>query len=256
MPISAPIFKPIAQEGAGIPLYRNVMRRLLSAIESRALAPGAVLPSERVLASQFDISIGTLRQAVGELVAEHILVRRQGRGTFVAHHNAERFLFQFFHVERADGLREVPELETISFERGRLDDEAADALMTRAGEPSITIENRLRLQGRPVVLDRLILPSAMFKGLTETRLRARPSTIYRFYQDEFGITVARALERVRAVAADRHVARHLGVLLGSPMLQVRRTALSVSDKPIEYRVSTIHTGVHEYVQTLSRPTER
>ena len=250
--VAAPAFRPIAQEGAGIPLYRVVMRRLLGAIESGALAPGAALPSERVLASQFEVSIGTLRQAVGELVAEHILVRRQGRGTFVAHHNAERFLFQFFHVERIDGLREVPELETLSFERGRLDEEAADALSTRPGEPAILIENRLRLQGRPVVLDRLTLPAAMFRGLTEARLRSRASTIYRFYQDDFGITVTRALERARAVAADRHVARHLGVPLAAPMLQVRRTALSIGDKPVEYRVSTIHTSLHEYVQTLSR----
>ncbi|MDH5538698.1 MAG: GntR family transcriptional regulator [Rhizobacter sp.] len=253
MPTASPSFQPVAQQGIGQPLYRVVMRRLLGAIESGDLEPGTALPSERVLASQFEVSIGTLRQAVGELVAGHILVRRQGRGTYVAQHNAERFLFQFFHVERTDGLREVPELETLSFERGHLDEEQADALQTRAGSAAITIENRLRLQGRPVVLDRLTLPAAMFKGLTESRLRSRPSTIYRFYQDEYGITVARALERVRAVAADRHVARQLGVVPGAPMLQVRRTALSIGDKPVEYRVSTISTGLHEYVHSLTRP---
>lgn len=252
MPAVAAAFEPIAQDGAGLPLYRVVMRRLLQAIEAGALPPGATLPSERVLASQFQVSIGTLRQAVGELVAEHILLRRQGRGTFVAHHTTERFLFQFFHVERSDGLREAPEVETVTLERGAADDEVATALGMRAGEPVFTVENRLRLQGRPVVLDRLSLPAVLFKGLTETRLRARPSTLYRYYQDQFGVTVVRALERLSAVAADRHVARLLGVPVGQPMLQVRRTALSFGDKPVEYRVSSVHTAAHDYVQMLSR----
>jgi GntR family transcriptional regulator len=252
-PPAASLFHPIAHEGAGSPLYRLVMRRLLGAIESGALPPGAALPNERELASRFGVSIGTLRQAVGELVAAHILLRRQGRGTFVARHNDERFLFQFFHVERADGLREVPELQTLAFERGRLDDEAAEALAMRTGAPSILIDNVLRLQGRPVVLDRLTLPASLFKGLTEARLRARTSTIYRLYQDAFGITVTRALERARAVPADRQVARVLGVAPGTPMLQVRRTAVTFGDRPVEYRVSTIHTAQHEYVQTLSGP---
>ena len=69
------------------------------------------------------MSIGTLRKAVDELVAEHMLVRRQGRGTFVATHSADRFLFQFFHVEARDGLREAPEVDLVSFERLRCDEE-------------------------------------------------------------------------------------------------------------------------------------
>ena len=186
-------------------------------------------------------------------MAEHILARRQGRGTFVATHNADRFLFQFFHVERSDGRRDVPQVETLSFERTRLDDEAAAALAVRSGEPAIQIENRLTLQGRPVLHDRLTLPAAMFKGLTEKRLRERPSTIYHLYQTEFGITVVRALERVRALAADRSTARVLGVAPGAAVLQVRRTALTFNDKPVEYRVSTLHSAQHEYVNLVSRP---
>ena len=114
-----------------MPLYRAVKRALLRAIEDGTLAPGATLPSEAALAAGFGVAIGTLRQAVGELVAEHVLVRRQGRGTFVATHSAERFLFQFFHVERGDGLRQSPQVELIGFERGRLDDEAVFYLRSR-----------------------------------------------------------------------------------------------------------------------------
>src|SRR3954464_5405598 len=121
MPAS-PHFAAIAPEAAGMPLYRVVKRALLQAIEGGTWAPGSTLPSETELALAFGVSIGTLRKAVDELSAEHILVRRQGRGTFVATHSPDRFLFQFFHVERADGLREAPSVKLLSFDRVKLDD--------------------------------------------------------------------------------------------------------------------------------------
>jgi len=250
---SATLFAPIAPDAGGAPLYRVAKRALLQAIEAGHCPAGSALPSETALAAAFGISIGTLRHAVDELVAEHILARRQGRGTYVATHDADRFLFQFFHVERSDGRREAPQVETLSFERTRLDDEAAAALSLKPGEPAIQIENRLSLQGRAVVHDRLTLPALLFKGLTEKRLRERPSTIYHLYQTGFGITVVRALERVRAVAADRTAARLLGIAPGAPVLQIRRTALTFNDKPVEYRVSTLHSAQHEYVNLVSRP---
>lgn len=252
--VIAPAFEPIVPGTAGGPLYRRVKLVLLRAIESGRYAAGCALPSEGELAAALRVSIGTLRHAVDELVAEHILVRRQGRGTFVALHNTDRFLFQFFHVERSDGLRQVPQVELVSFERTRLDEDAAQALGVAPGEPAFQIENRLRLQQRAVIYDRLLLPTLLFKGLTEKRFRERPSTIYHLYQTEFGITVTQARERARAVAADRGVARVLGVPPGTPVMQVRRTALTFGERPVEYRISTINTAYHDYVRLLSRPT--
>lgn len=249
-----PLFTTLAPD-AGEPLYRTAKRALLAAIEDGRQPPGARLPNEAALAAAFGVAVGTLRQAVGELVAEHILLRHQGRGTFVATHSAERFLFQFFNVERRDGVRDAPVVDLISLERGRLDEEEAEALHLRPGDAAWLVENRLRLQGRAVVHDRLALPMALFKGLTERRLRERPGTLYRLYQDAFGITVLRALERARAVAADIAIARALGVAPGTPMLQLRRTALSFGDRRVEYRVSTVNTALHDVVQMLSRPAE-
>ena len=249
-------FRAIAPGAAGAPLYREVKRALLRAIEAGTCQPGHTLPSETALAGALGVSIGTLRKAVDELVAEHLLVRRHGRGTFVATHGVDRFLFQFFHVERRDGLREVPEVDLVSFERLRCDDEPAQALGLRAGDPVIQVENRLRLQGRAVVYDRLTLPATLFRGLTEKRLRERPGTLYQYYQSEFGITVLRALERARATAADRAAARVLGVAAGLPVMQVDRTALSFGDRPVEHRVSIVDTRHHDYVNLLSKPPGR
>ncbi len=236
-----------------MPLYRVVKRSLLGAIESGRCPPGQALPSETLIAAAMGVSIGTLRRAVDELAAEHILVRRQGRGTFVATHHPSRFLFQFFHVERADGLREAPRVDLVSFERVRATDEAAQALNLRPGDAVIQIENRLQLQGRAVIYDRLTLPATLFKGLTEKRFRERPGTIYQLYQSDYAITVVRALERARACGADRHTVRVLGLAPGEPVLQVLRTALTFGDRPVEHRVSTLDTTHHDYVQLLSRP---
>ena len=251
--LTAPVFEPIAPESAGMPLYRVVKRSLLQAIESGSCPPGETLPSETEIAGAMGVSIGTLRRAVDELAAEHILVRRQGRGTFVATHGTDRFLFQFFHIERADGRREAPVVDLVSFERLRAEDEPASALQLRPGDPVIQIENRLRLQGSAVIHDRLTLPSTLFKGLTEKRFRERPGTIYQLYQSDFGITVLRASERARAATADRHVVQVLGLAAGTPVVQVRRTALTFGDRPVEFRVSNINTAHHDYVNVLSRP---
>lgn len=248
-------FAAIAPASAGMPLYRVVKRALLGAIEAGSYAPGSALPSESELAAAFGVSIGTLRKAVDELAAEHIVVRRQGRGTYVATHNAGRFLFQFFHIERSDGLRVAPQVELVRFERLRADEVAAQALGLRAGDSVIQFENRLLLQGRAVVHDCIVLAASLFKGLTERRLRERAGTIYRFYQSDFGITVVRAVERARAGAADRASARVLGIAPGVPVMHVHRTALTFGDRPVEYRHSTIDTTHHDYVNLLTRPAQ-
>jgi GntR family transcriptional regulator len=249
---TAPVFEAIAPEAAGMPLYRVVKRSLLNAIESGSCAPGETLPSETQIAGAMGVSIGTLRRAVDELAAEHILVRRQGRGTFVATHHTDRYLFQFFRVEREDGLREAPVSDLLSFERVRAEDEPARALQLRPGDPVLQIESRVLLQSSAVLYERLTLPSALFKGLSEKRLRERPGTIYQLYQSDFGISVLRAKERARAGIADRQAMRVLGLAAGQPVMQVRRTALTFGDRPVEFRLSIINTAHHDYVNVLSR----
>jgi GntR family transcriptional regulator len=247
----------LPENGSG-PLYRLVKRALLRLLESGRYGPGQALPSEAEISTTLGVSIGTLRKAVDELVHEHVLVRRQGKGTFVAMHSSDRFLFQFFHVEPRDTSdideREYPVVHTLRFERLRADELEAQALHIKAGEPVFRIFNRLRLQERPVVFDRISISAALFKGLTEKRFIDRPSTVYNLYQTDYGITVLRAHERVRAAAASAEAASVLGLKTGQPVLEVHRVALTFGDKPVEYRVSTVNTAAHDYVSMLSKRT--
>jgi GntR family transcriptional regulator len=257
--ISSHGLTPLDNAGA-TPLYRLVKRELLRLIESGKYGPGETLPSETEIAKSLKVSIGTLRKAVDELVHEHVLVRRQGKGTFVALHNDDRFLFQFFHVEPRGDLRdadagrerEYPVVECTGFTRGRADEQQAAALRMKLGDPVFQIGNRLLLGGRAVVHDRIVLSAQTFRGMTEKRFTERPNTVYNLYQTDHGITVLRAHERARATAADRETARLLGLAQGQPVLEVHRIALTFGDKPVEYRVSSINTQSHDYVSMLSK----
>ena len=100
---------------AALPLYKDVKRRLADALHQGTWRHGQVLPPEPALAERFGASVGTLRRAVGELVGEGILVRRQGSGTFVASHTRDVMLTRFFRIVDRDGNKRFPHSQTLPF---------------------------------------------------------------------------------------------------------------------------------------------
>lgn len=237
------------------PLYKQMKRRLTDALTRGEWKPGEAIPAERRLSERFRISVGTVRKAIDELVAENILIRQQGRGTFVASHNRDREVFYFFHVVPERGPKQYPDVQLTAFLRARADREAAEALDIRPGDPVFRVRNLLRLDEAPVILDDITLPAVRFPGLTERRLRERRSTIYNLYQESFGISVVRTRERLRATRSDETIATMLDVRAGAPLLQIRRVALTYRDVPIEYRVSLVNTERHEYWAEIGRVSE-
>ena len=249
-PADIALFDPIAPDGAGMALYRAVGRSLLESIEAGIHPPGSMLPSETALAAAFGVSMGTLRKAVDDLVARGLLVRRQGRGTFVATHTADRALLHFFALERSDGLREAPSVEVIGFGRVAADAESAIALGIAEGAPALQIEQRLALQATTVGHEVLVLPAALFKGMNEKALRENAGALYAWFESEFGVTVVRATERAAAVIAERRVRDALGLPAGTAVLRVRRQAFGLRDRPVEFRRSHFDTRHHDLVSTL------
>ena len=244
------------------PRYLVVKRALQKMMETGQYAAGSVLPNESTLAADLEVSVGTLRRAVDELVHEHLLVRRQGKGTYVALHSPARFMFQFFHVEPrfdfgdedAEHLLlpgEYPAIECLSFSTARASSGQASALRIKPGDSVIKIENRLLLSQRAVMRDQIFLSAALFKPLNEKTFVNRPSTIYSLYQTEFSITVLRTQERARAIAADAQSAKILGLRIGSPVMEIHRLALTFGERPVEYRISTFNTRAHDYVSATS-----
>ena len=234
------------------PLYREVKRLLTQSLIEGEWPAGAALPSETRLAGRYNVSIGTLRKAIDELVAERIVTRHQGRGTFVATHNANRLMFHFFHIVGRDGSKEYPTTRTLAFRRGKATGDEARRLAVDSGAPVLRIRNLLSLSGRPVILDDIVLPQALFPDLTEKIFTARDNTIYHLYQTRYGINVLRSSERLSAAHADADTAKLLNVKTGAPVLAINRTALSFRDTPVELRRSLVNTVAHEYASDLGR----
>ena len=243
---------PGSDPGGQLPLYQEVKRLLTQSLAAGEWQAGVALPSETRLAERYRVSIGTVRKAIDELVAERILVRHQGRGTYVASHNARRMLFHFFHIVPAGGGKEQPETELLSFERAKADADSAARLNIAPRAPVFRIRNLLRLTGKPVVLDEITLPAERFPRLSEKVFRERDSTIYQLYQERYGINVVRSAERLGAALADRSSAKLLGVPAGSPLLRIKRTALTYHNAPVELRTSLVNTAEHEYFSDLGK----
>ena len=229
-----------------IPLYKELKRQMMETLTRGEWKPGEAIPSERRLSGRYGVSIGTVRKAIDELVAENLLIRQQGRGTFVASHNRDRLLFYFFHIVPENGGKEYPDVRLAAFGKAKADRTQADALGIAAGDPVFRIRNRLSLGGAPIIVDDITLAVARFPGLTERQFRDRPSTIYNLFQQAFGVSVVKTGERLRATLADAESAQMLAVARGAPLLQIRRVAYTYSDDPVEYRVSLVNTARHEY----------
>jgi GntR family transcriptional regulator len=234
------------------PLYKEVKRRLTGSIAAGEWRPGEALPSETRLAQRFNVSIGTLRKAIDELVAERIVVRHQGRGTFVATHSANRLLFHFFHVVPRGGEKQYPDTTTLAFRRGRAEAAEAAKLQLASGDPVLRVRNLLALGGRPVILDDLVLPQRLFPDLTEKILTTRDNTIYHLYQTRYGINVLRTSERLSAALADAETAKLLNLRKGAPLLEINRVAFTYHSAPVELRRSLVDTTAHEYFSDIGK----
>ncbi len=238
------------------PLYKEVKTRITRSLVAGEWKPGAAIPSESRLAELFSVSVGTIRKAIDELVAEKILIRRQGRGTFVTTHSEDRTLYYFFHIVGKNGERGLPTHEMLSFRQGKADAEIAQRLGVSRGERVLRISNVLKLAGAPVILDDIVLPVARFPGLTQAMFVAREGTIYGFYQARYGINVVRINERLSADRPSPQTARVLGIRATSPVLVIKRVAYTYHDIPVEMRTSWVNTEHHEYLSDLWKNESR
>lgn len=232
------------------PLYEQIRQLIVSALAAGEWMPGDALPSEAALALRFGASAGTVRRALDELTAEHVVERRQGAGTFVATHTAPRSSYRFLRLVADDGTTGFTR-ELLHCRRARATAETARALQLRTAEPVIEVRRLLLRAGRPVVLDDLWLPERYFKGLNADIIDAYPGTLYALFEEHFRVHMVRAEEKLRAVAAGAEPARLLRLPAGTPLLSVERVAYTYGDRPVELRRGLYHTEVDFYRNELN-----
>ncbi len=232
------------------PLYRQVKGLITQSLEKGEWKPGEALPSEFELASRFKVSQGTVRRAIEEIAAENLVIRQQGKGTFVATHDVAHAQFRFLRLVPEEGSPRYPENRFLECKRLRATGKIARQLNLRSGDAVLRIRRILSFDGVPTVFDDICLPANLFKGLTLEHLLAYQGTMYALLETEYGVSMLRAEEKIRAVAADSEAAAVLNVPLGTPLLSVERLAMTFGDQPVEVRQGLYITTHFSYKNEL------
>ena len=233
------------------PLYQQIKALLTQSLQSGEWKPGELIPSEVELAARFKVSQGTVRKAIDELAAENLVMRRQGKGTFVSTHHEERAHFRFLKLMPDAGVPHHPDNRILDVRRQSAPAEVAGLLDLKAGDAVIYIRRLMSFDGAPTILEELWLPGAIFKGLTAERLDQYKGPMYGLFESEFGTRMIRASEKIRAVGADIGAAELLGVAEGTPLLCAERVSFTYGDKAVELRRGLYLTSHHHYQNDLS-----
>ncbi len=240
----------LLKANGAIPLYVQIQDLLIARIVGGEWAPTQIIPSEMQLAQELNVSQGTIRKAITSLVEKKILIRHHGKGTFVANHNNERALFQFFHIHNDNNEKVLPQSKTLSCVLQKATESEIKKLKLPKNAEVIRIERVRNLDNKPVLLESITLPKRYFSDLLMIEPDDLPNTLYELYETQFGKTVHRADEMLRAISASENDALLLEVPLDSPLLKIERIALTLDDVPIELRISHCITTGHHYQNTL------
>jgi GntR family transcriptional regulator len=232
------------------PLYEQIKVLITQSLIGGEWRPGEIIPSEIELAARYKVSQGTVRKAIDSLSAENILIRRQGKGTFVATHNADVIKLRFLRLTSVSGNKELLQNEFISCVKTKADANISKILGIKAGAATIEIKRLLTFSGRPLIYDHIIVPAVPFKGLNGAKVEECNGSMYSMYESQFGVRMIRAEERLKAVGATTEVAIALGLQEGYPLLSIERVSFTYGDKPMEWRLGLCLTDDHHYLSEL------
>jgi GntR family transcriptional regulator len=233
------------------PLYQQIKSLILRSLEEGEWKPGDVIPSEQELATRFKVSQGTVRKAIDELAADNLLVRRQGKGTFVATHAERHIQYRFLRLQSDSNEAVASQRTIVECKRQRASAEVARLLGIRTGDTVVCVRRVLKFQGQPVILEDIWLPGTPFKGLSLEGLAAEQGPMYAFFEREFGVRMVRATEKIKAIAATEETGLLLNLQPGHPLLSVERVAYTYNDVPMELRRGLYQTEAHHYQNELS-----
>ena len=233
------------------PLYQQVKETLVARLGRGDWAPGASLPSEMDLAAEFGVSQGTVRKAIDALAAENLLVRRQGRGTFVSTHDEAVAQFRFLRIRPNHGDPKQPESKVLSVAKLRAPADVAAQLQLKSSDSAFLVKRLLSFDAKPTVFDEIWLAATRFKGLSLDRINAYNGPLYGLFESEFKTRMVRCEERLRALPAERDEAQALAIEVGDAVLVVERVSFGYDDEPVEVRKGYCLTHKYHYINSLS-----
>jgi GntR family transcriptional regulator len=236
------------------PVFKPLYEQIKSVITERLIAgewkPGESIPSEMDLAAHYGVSQGTVRKAIDALAKENIVVRRQGKGTFVSTHKEEKSKLRFLRLTAVDGSKELLENELLECNRIKVNAEIEKLTGLKIGTAIIEIKRLLKFSQSSVIIDYIIVQAKSFKGLNATKIKENNGSLYSMYETLYGVPMVRAEEKLSAVIATKEQADLLKLEPGFPLLRIERTAYTYGDKPMEWRLGLCVTDEHHYMNFL------
>ena len=235
------------------PLYQQIKALILQSLQAGEWKPGEAIPSEIDLAARFRVSQGTVRKAIDELAADNLVVRRQGKGTFVATHAEQHVQYRFLKLmpDSGDAGSEGP----AAADHHRLQARArradiARSLALRTGDAVLQVRRVLAFAWRARHPRRLWLPGGPSRASPRSGWPATTGPMYALFETEFGVRMVRAEEKIRAVLPDADRPRCCR-WRAAPLLSVERLAFTYNDVPMELRRGFYRTDRHHYRNELS-----
>jgi GntR family transcriptional regulator len=233
------------------PLYEQIKAMILASLQAAEWLPGAAIPSEMELAARYAVSQGTVRKAIDELAAMNLLVRRQGKGTYVATHQEDDWQYRFLRLAPDSGEKFHLNSQFLACIKTKANAHIASLLKLKAGETIIHIDRVQSFAGKPIVFEEIWLPGLRFKGLDLDALNAWHGPVYALYESHYATHMVRAEETIKAVMANETLAAHLHLAIGAPLLSVERVAFTYGNKPVEIRHARYDTSDQHYENKLN-----
>lgn len=230
------------------PLYLQLRDVLADRIVKRQWKIGAPLPNELALAQEFQVSVGTIRKAIDQLVSEKLVTRHQGRGTFVVDRSSHEFHEKLDRIRDATGGSIGWEFTDESLTRGPATDLERQKLKIDAGEVVRIARTKVTATRRTLTYERAHLPGTRFPGMEQ--LTPNGSGILHL-ASEFNILLGKVAECVVAVAADDKLAGTLGVEVGRPLLKLDRIVCDIEGLPVEWREAWCHLPQEIYLNNIA-----
>ncbi len=218
-----------------LPRYQQIRDDLARRIAASEWLPEQAIPTEAELTTTYGVSTGTLRKAIDFLVAEGMLVRSQGRGTYVRRPRFDSSLFRFFRFQGRHGESVHPSAR-VTHKTVKEPPAAIRKALRLDGNATALQLKRLRLVDQtPVLTEEIWLPLPRFDAIADLRLEQFEDLLYPLYERCSRQVVASATEILRVDQADARTATTLAIAPGSPVIRVQRTAFDFAGVPIEWR---------------------
>ncbi len=220
-----------------LPRYHRVREILSADIAAHRWRPDEAIPTEAALAETHQVLIGTVRKAIDSLVADGVLERFQGKGTFVRRPDFQSSFFRFFRFVDTFGAARVPASRILKREVSSMPAVVAEAFKLPVGTQAVRFARLRLIDDRPLVLEDIWLPHTRFKALLEIDPREFGDLLYPLYEQYCSVLVASAQETLSAEAVSAKNARLLDLEAGAPVIVIERVALSADRQPLEWRQS-------------------